>query len=205
MKKRSKLTKKYGNPTVNHKEALDFQAKECTSLIIESKERYIVKMSGKLDNPKTVLKTYWSIINKFLSNKKIPIIPPVLVNGELVSDSEQKANLLNNYFGSQCTPIKNGSKLPTFTCKTEEILTSFDTKDDDILPIKNTLNMDKAHGWDELSIRMIKTSGDSIPFPLRVIFKSMKNDSLLPDDWKKSNVVQIHKKKSKDQIKIIDL
>ena len=52
---------------------------------------------------------------------------------------------------------------------------------------------------------MIKTSGDSIPFPLRVIFKSMKNDGLLHDDWKKSNVVQIHKKKSKDQIKIIDL
>ena len=48
-------------------------------------------MSAKLDNPKTVLKTCWSIINKFLSNKKTPIIPPVLVNGELVSDFEQKA------------------------------------------------------------------------------------------------------------------
>ena len=49
---------------------IDVQAKECTSLIIESKERFIAKMSAKLDNPKTVLKTYWSIINKFLSNKK---------------------------------------------------------------------------------------------------------------------------------------
>ena len=48
-------------------------------------------MSAKLDNPKTVLKTYQSIINTFLSNKKTPIIPPVLVNGELVSDFEQKA------------------------------------------------------------------------------------------------------------------
>ena len=53
--------------------------------------RFIAKMSAKLDNPKTVLKTYWSIINKFLSNKKTPITPPVLVNGELVSDFEQKA------------------------------------------------------------------------------------------------------------------
>ena len=92
LKKRSKLTKRYhSNPTANNKEALDFQAKECTSLIIESKERFIAKMSAKLDNPKTVLKTCWSIINKFLSNKKTPIIPPVLVNGELVSDFEQKA------------------------------------------------------------------------------------------------------------------
>ena len=31
-------------------------------------------MSAKLDNPKNVPKTYWSIINKLLSNKKVPII-----------------------------------------------------------------------------------------------------------------------------------
>ena len=57
LKKRSKLTKRYhSNPTVNNKEALDIQAKECTSLIIESKERDIAKtkISVKLDNSKTV-------------------------------------------------------------------------------------------------------------------------------------------------------
>ena len=77
-------------------------------------------MSAKLDDPKTVLKIYWSIINKFLSNKKTPIIPPVLVHGELVSDFEQKTTLFNNYFASQCTPIKNGSRLPNFSYKTEK-------------------------------------------------------------------------------------
>ena len=142
-------------------------------------------MSAKLDNPRTVPKTYWSIINKFLSNKKTPIIPPVLVNGELVSDFEQKANLFNNYFASQCTPIKNGSKLPNFSYKTDKILTSFDVKDDDILPIIKNLNVDKAHGWDQLSIRMIKICGDSITFPLQLIFKSMINEGLFPNGWKK--------------------
>ena len=107
-------------------------------------------MSAKLDNPKSVLKTYWSIIYKFLSNKKAPIIPSVLVNGELVSDLEQKANLFNNCFASQCTPIKNSSKLPNFSYKTEKILTSFDIKDDDILSIIKNLNVDKADGWDQL-------------------------------------------------------
>ena len=87
MKKPSKLSKIYhSNPTANNKQALDIQAKECASLIIESNERYIAKMSAKLDNLKTVPKAYWSIINKFLSSKKAPIIPPALVNGELVSD-----------------------------------------------------------------------------------------------------------------------
>ena len=31
-------------------------------------------------------------MNRFLTNKKTPVIRPVLVNGELVSDVEQKTN-----------------------------------------------------------------------------------------------------------------
>ena len=123
------------NPTVTNQEALDIQSQECTSLINESKDRYIAKMSAKLDNPKSIRKTYWSIINTFLNNEKIPIIPPILVNSELVSDFKQKANIFNNHFASLCTPIKNGSKLPNFSYKTEKSLTSFDKKDDDILLI----------------------------------------------------------------------
>ena len=52
LKKWSKLTKRYNsNPTANNKEALVFQAKEYTSLIIEHKEIYIAYNSAKLDNP----------------------------------------------------------------------------------------------------------------------------------------------------------
>ena len=86
------------NPTASKNEVLDIQSKECISLINESKDRY--KMSARLDNPKTIPKTYWSIINKFLSNKKIHIILPCLVNNELVSGFKQKANIFNNHFAS---------------------------------------------------------------------------------------------------------
>ena len=74
-------------------------------------------MSAKPDNPKTVPKTYWSIINKFLSNKKTPIIPRVLVNGELVSNFEQKANFFNNYFASQCTLLRMVANYQTLVIK----------------------------------------------------------------------------------------
>ena len=65
--------------------------------------------------------------------------------------------MFNNYFASQCTPIKNISKLPNFSYKTEKVLTSFDIKDDDILPIVKNISVDKAHGWGQLSIKIIKT------------------------------------------------
>ena len=112
----------------------------------------------------------------------------------VVSDFKQKANLFNNYFAPQCTPVKNGSKLPNFSHKTWKILTSFDIKDDDIITIIKNLNVDKIRGWDQLSVRMIKTWGDSITFPLNLIFKSMINEGVFPEDWKKSDLLPIHKK-----------
>ena len=97
-----------------------------------------------------------------------------------MSDFEQKANLFSNYFASQCTPNKNGSKPPNFSYKTQKLLTSSDVKDYDVLPIIKNLNVDKVHGWDQLSIRMIKSCGDAITFPLKLIFKSMKNGVSFP-------------------------
>ena len=81
------------------------------------------------------------------------------------------------------------------------MLTSCDIKDDDILPIIKNLNVDKAHGWDQLPTRMIKTCGEAITFPLKLILKSMINEGVFFDDWKKNNVVPIHKKESKNLIK----
>ena len=113
--------------------------------------------------------------------------------------------MFNDYFASQFTPIKNSSKLPNFSCKTEKIVISFDIKDDDILSVIKNVNVGKAHGWDQLSIRMIKICNDPIRFPLKLIFKSMINESVFSNDWKKSNAVPIHKKNQKITLKIIDL
>ena len=128
-------------------------------------------MSAKLGNPKSAPKTYWSIIKKFISNKKIRTVQPILVNGDLVSEFKQKANIFNKHFAPLCTPIKNGSKLPSFSYKTEKRLTSVDIKDDDILLIIKNLNANKANGWDQLSIRMIKACRNSISLPLKLIIK----------------------------------
>ena len=48
---------------------------------------------------------------------------------------------------------------------------------------------------------MIKACDNSISFPFKFIFKSMINEGDFLEDWKKSNVVPIHKKKKKNLIK----
>ena len=80
LKKISKLTKRYyANPTDYNKEMLLHQVSECKKIIVKAKDKHLTKLSSKLDNPDTAPKTYWSMINRFLNNKKLPVIAPVLL------------------------------------------------------------------------------------------------------------------------------
>ena len=163
LRKRSRLTKRYyANPTDYNKEMLLHQVSECTKLIVEAKDKHLAKLSSKLDNPDTAPKTYWSIINRFLNNKKIPIIPPVLFEGKLISDFEKKVELFNNHFASQCSLVKNASTIPNLEYKTDARLNHFEIHENDILSIIKSLNASKAHGWDKISIRVIKLCGKTI-------------------------------------------
>ena len=45
-----------------------------------------------------------------------------------------------------------------------------------------------------ISIRMLKACGESILKPLELIFKSCIESGKFPIEWKKANVVPVHKK-----------
>ena len=77
-------------------------------------------MNNKLNNPNTAPKNILANIKPFLYIKKIPTIPPLLINGKFASDFCTKANLFNDCFASIRTSINNGSSLPPFAYKTNE-------------------------------------------------------------------------------------
>ena len=49
---------------------------------------------------------------------------------------------------------------------------------------------------DGISIRMLKLGSPSIIKPLSIIFQNCLKSSIFPDDWKKGNIVPVHKKKT---------
>ena len=83
---------------------------------------------------------------------------------------------------------------------TTSLLSSVDIKESDILNILKSLDANKAHGRDDISIRMLKLSQKSILKPLKLIFENCLRTRLFPDQWKKANVVPIHKKGDKQLI-----
>ena len=167
-------------------------------LINRSKQNYYSRMASKLTNVQRNSKTYWSLLNRFLNNKKIPLIPPLFHENKFVTE---KGELFNSFFAKQCSLIKNSSKLPSHLhYLTDNRLSSVRFSQDGIAKIIQNLDPNKAHGHDNISIRMLKICGSSIYKPLEIIFKQCIETGIFPSEWKKANVVPIHKKGDKQTL-----
>ena len=110
----------------------------------------------------------------------------------------EKAEICNDYFILQCTTIDTGSEFPQDTPVTTTLISDFVTSEDKILSITRSLNPNKAHVWDEISVWMIKLSDVSSVLPLIIIFTNCLRHGLFPEIWKFANVVPVHKKHEKN-------
>ena len=169
-----------------------------SKMIEDAKRNYFIKAGKTLANHGTSNKTYWSLMNTVLNKAKIPIIPPLLENGIFVTDFTEKAQLFNDYFILQCTTIDTGSHIPQDALVTDNMINDFVISDEKILNIIRALNPNKAHGWDEISVRMIKFSDVALVNPLKIIFTNCLRRGRFPKIWKYANVVPVHKKNEKN-------
>ena len=80
--------------TQNH--VLIFYLHLTSDAMIKGKEKYFHSSGNKLNYPQTDAKYYWVILNKFLQEKNIPLIPPIL------SNLCEKVMLFNTFFANQC-------------------------------------------------------------------------------------------------------
>ena len=106
-----------------------------------------------------------------------------MIDDKFVTDMQAKTKIFNTFFVDQCQPLDNASNLPTNqVVLTQSILGYLDFNDDQLLQIIRALNINKAHGYDDICIRMIKIC-DRLLLKLRNSIKS----SCYPELWKKSN------------------
>ena len=107
------------------------------------------------------------MLKSFYNDTKVPLIPSLLVNNKIGSDFTKKGNLFNDFFATQCTPLTNSSVLPSkISFKIHLRLNSFSFEKEDILKIIRNLNVNKAHGHDDISIRMFKMCNSEVVEPL---------------------------------------
>ena len=76
----------------------------------------------------------------------------------------------------------NNSVIPNFIeCELTNRLTSFIFNDESILKIIRSLDINKAHGHDSISIRMIKLCDKSIILAISLIYKNCISSENFPN------------------------
>ena len=95
-----KIACTFFNTNKNYDSYLKLQtiSTELSEMILKRKNDYHRQLSDKLNDPETSAKAYWSILKTLYNGKKIPLIPPILVNNKLISSFKEKANYFNDFF-----------------------------------------------------------------------------------------------------------
>ena len=108
------------------------------------------------------------------------------------------ANIFNDFFAVQCTSLTNSSVLPsTISFKTHSRLNSISFEKEDVRKIMRNLNVNKAHGHDNISIRMLKICDSEVVEPLSLTYKNCIDSGISPDTWKRSHSIPTYEKNDK--------
>ena len=91
-----------------------------------------------------------------------------------------------------------GSEIPQQTPVTTTLINDFEICEEKILKIIRALNPNKAHGRDDISVRIIKLRDAALVPPLKIIFTNCLRRGIFPKIWKHANVVPVHKKNEKN-------
>ena len=84
--------------------------------------------------------------------------------------------------------------MPPFAYKTNVRINSFHKTHNNISLIIKKLDSNKAHGWDNISIKVIQICDESIALSLKLLFKTTLKEKKFPDIWKLTNVFLFTKK-----------
>ena len=82
------------------------------------------------------------------------------------NETKTKTNIFNDHFVEQCSLINNDSVLPDFVSRCHSSLSNMKITGEKILKIPR-----KAHGWDDISINMIKLCDVAIVSSLYLTYK----------------------------------
>ena len=167
-------------------------------MITTAKDNYFASLGRKLSNPVIGIKTYWSTLKKIVNKKKATNIPPLLENGLFVTNFHNKAEILNDHFVQQCSLNVNDSTLPrSYIPLCNNLLETIEIDADKVLKIIRSLDCNKPHGWDNMLVSMVKICGSSVALPLCLIYETCLHTGVFPENWKKMNILPVHKKESR--------
>jgi hypothetical protein len=126
-------------------------------------------------------------------------VAPIKDKGQLYSDSQAKAELLNWQFKSVFTQENTDEPLPKITGKEYTKINRLDITIAGVQKLLANLNTNKASGSDGLPDRIMKTCAVELAPAITDIYKRSLTTGTLPSDRRNANVSPIFKKGNKHE------
>ena len=196
VRRRRQVYKKYKD---NKHPAYVKASTEAATLLHQARRNFEEKLALKIKDDKRSFFAY--VRSKSKGTVKVGSLEDK--HGHTIFESKEKAEILNEFFGSVFTK-ENTSQIPVahpcFDISSADILTDVYIDSDVIAKKLQNLRSDKAAGDDHLSPRFLKMISQEIAVPLAIIFRRSLDTGCIPYDWKTANVTPLHKKGSRSQV-----
>ena len=165
-----------------------------TSSLRKSKKEYFKSLADKLKSSSLVTSDYWKTLKSFIKPSVDTSISPKFHNGSYISDSSDKAKLLNDLFVSQTSLDDSTATLPNTDLPANNTLHNVIIIVEEVRSVLQTLTLEKSSGPDNINNRILKEIVNPISKPLSDLFNYSLSRGIFPDVWKQANVSPQYKK-----------
>jgi hypothetical protein len=200
IRKKKRAWRWYTSSEYSRRDYQEYQAykkvqDEVRKAVKNAKKNFEKKLAK--DARKNNTKPFYSYMKKKTSNR-VGVGPLKDSTGNLITDDDKMAELLNDFFCSVFTQ-EDCSNIP----ETEQLFTgdtpleTVEVTEDKVKKKLEKLKPSSAPGPDKLWPRVLNKLSAVIALPLSIVYTKCLAEGTVPPDWKAANVTPIFKKGSK--------
>ena len=116
----------------------------------------LLSLADKLKSSSLATSDYWKTLKSFIKPSVDTSIPPIFHNGSYISDSSDKAKLLNDFFVSQISFDNSTATLPNTDLPTNNTFHNIIITVEEVRPVLQTIKMGESSGPDNINNRILK-------------------------------------------------
>ena len=155
-------------------------------------DKYIEDSTAAVcDNPKR----FWGLLRSKMKNKNTPL--NLYDEAKSCTSSKDKASMFNNFFYSNFTNTNGTGPFPYIHEFINPNLNKLEISIAETRLILDNIDPNKATGPDDISGRILKECSKEISPSLTMLFNMSLDSGIVPNMWKRANVVPVFKKGEK--------
>ena len=151
----------------------------------------------KINTENLTSKKFYGLTKSIISSSRDSTIPPLITDsGDIIVDDYGKANHFNKFFTQSFVVDDTSASILSLNAEPVPMLSDIVVQEEEVLDQIKILDCNKSYGPDGISPRFIKMAGLSLVKPLTLLFNTSLGNGIFPSNWKKANVLPLHKKSS---------